>query len=191
MLENHGLSAWGKDSKSCYLNTVDLISRAARYLNEKMAGKAAFGGEAMTALAPEARASVAASLMPRLRAAMGSKKIGHSPTIPPRALESSALKGFGAVSPALGTSCPDHFLRTKICAAGASSSPRSGNPDAYLAAAMEEYRKGLRGILPALHEAGLIPGRCAISNPVIVSGCRASAVFRSLPGDKTTARLAS
>jgi rhamnulose-1-phosphate aldolase/alcohol dehydrogenase len=183
VLENHGLICWGKDSKSCYLNTIDLIARAARYLNEKMEGKAAFGGEAVTALAPEARAAAAASLMPRLRAAMGTRKVGHF-TDEPETLEFIGSKDFAPLA-ALGTSCPDHFLRTKI--APLVLDPAKIGDDAYLAAAMEEYRKGYAAYYQRCMSAGDPPMRDP--NPVIVL---LPGVGRfAFAGDKTTARLAS
>jgi rhamnulose-1-phosphate aldolase/alcohol dehydrogenase len=183
VLENHGLICWGGDSKACYLNTIDLIARAARYLNEKMKGKAAFGGEAVAPLAPEDRAATAAGLMPRLRAAMGGKKIGHFAD-DPETSEFVCSKDFAPLA-ALGTSCPDHFLRTKI--APLVLDPAKTGDDAYLADAMEAYRKGYAAYYQRCTKPGDPPMRDP--NPVIVL----------LPGvgrfafaaDKTTARLAS
>src|SRR3984957_13252539 len=69
MLAGHGIICWGYNALACYENTIDLIARAAAYLNGKMEQKPAFGGTALEALAPEARATAAAKLMPRLRGA--------------------------------------------------------------------------------------------------------------------------
>src|ERR1700722_16261618 len=69
MLAGHGIICWGYNALACYENTIDLIARAAAYLNGKMEQKPAFGGTALEALAPESRASAAAALMPRLRGA--------------------------------------------------------------------------------------------------------------------------
>jgi rhamnulose-1-phosphate aldolase/alcohol dehydrogenase len=183
VLENHGLISWGADSKSCYLNTIDLVARAAKYLNKKMAGKDAFGGQLTAPLPPEQRAATAARIMPRLRAIMGGHKIGHF-TDDAETLEFIGARDFEPLA-ALGTSCPDHFLRTKI--APLVLSPEKVDADAYLALALDEYRKGYH----AYYLRHALPGDPDVRdpNPVIVL----------LPGvgrfafaaDKTTARLAS
>jgi rhamnulose-1-phosphate aldolase/alcohol dehydrogenase len=183
VLENHGLICWGDDSRSCYLNTIDLIVRAARHLNEKMAGKAAFGGETVAPLPAEARAETAAKLMPRLRAAMGAKKIGHF-CDDAETLEFVCSKDFAPLA-ALGTSCPDHFLRTKI--APLVLDPAKIDDDNYLAESLETYRKSYATYYQRCAKAGDPPMRDP--NPVIVL---LSGVGRfAFATDKTTARLAS
>jgi len=182
VLENHGLISWGSDSKSCYLNTIDLVARAARTLNAKLAGKEAFGGQAVTPRPSAERAAVAAQIMPRLRALMGGNKIGHF-TDDAETLEFVCSRAFEPLA-ALGTSCPDHFLRTKIAPLVLSPAKLD---DSHLAAALEAYRKEYR----AYYDRNARPGDPAMrdANPVIVL----------LPGvgrfafaaDKATARLAS
>ena len=184
VLENHGLICWGNDSKSCYLNTIDLIARAARYLNEKMAGKDALGGQTVVPLGADGRAKVAAQLMPRLRASMSEKqlKVGHF-NDEPTTLEFVCSKDFEPLA-ALGTSCPDHFLRTKI--APLILAPAKVHDDGYLAEAIENYRKAYGAYYSRI--AGPNDPKMRDPNPVVVL----------LPGvgrftfaaDKTTARLA-
>jgi len=79
MLAGHGIICWGDSAEACYENTIDLIARAAAYLNQKMEGKSAFGGLATTPLPAQDRAKIAAKLMPRLRGAMQGQrpKVGH------------------------------------------------------------------------------------------------------------------
>ncbi|MDE1938476.1 MAG: bifunctional rhamnulose-1-phosphate aldolase/short-chain dehydrogenase [Alphaproteobacteria bacterium] len=184
VLENHGLICWGDDSKSCYLNTIDLIARAARYLNEKMAGKNAFGGQTVVPLDADGRARVAAQLMPRLRAQMSEKqlKIGHF-NDEPTTLEFVCSKDFAPLA-TLGTSCPDHFLRTKI--APLMLDPAKMHDDGYIVEAIENYRKAYAAYYSRI--AGPTDPKMRDPNPVVVL----------LPGvgrftfaaDKTTARLA-
>ena len=69
MLAGHGIICWGDTSQACYENTIDLIADAARYLNERMARRPAFGGQRIAPLAAIERAAEAALLMPRLRGA--------------------------------------------------------------------------------------------------------------------------
>ncbi len=184
VLQNHGLICWGNDSKACYRNTIDLIARAARYLNEKSAGKPAFGGEIVAPLAPAARAAVASALMPRLRAALskGGHKVGHF-SDDAEIMEFVCSRDFQDLA-ALGTSCPDHFLRTKI--EPLVLDPAQVENDAYLADSIEAYRKAHA----AYHARNVRPGDAPVrdTNPVVIL---MPGVGRfTFAADKTTARLA-
>jgi rhamnulose-1-phosphate aldolase/alcohol dehydrogenase len=114
VLESHGLFTWGETSRQCYETTIDIINRAIDWFAEKSAGKTAFGGEARKVLGAAERRALAARLMPVLRGLIseGERKIGHFDD-QPAVLEFVASKDMVRLS-ALGTSCPDHFLRTKI-----------------------------------------------------------------------------
>lgn len=185
MLAGHGIICWGDTAEACYENTIDLIARAAAYLNSKMEGKPAFGGAAVSALSSDERAQAAAKLMPRLRGAMpgARSKVGHF-TDDPETLEFVGSQEFVFLA-AVGTSCPDHFLRTKI--APLTLDPGRIAEDTYLADSLEAYRREYA----AYYQRCAKPGDPAMrdANPVIVL----------LPGvgrfafaaDKTTARLAS
>ena len=185
MLAGHGIICWGDNAFACYENTIDLIARAAAYLNRKMAQKPAFGGTALEAQAPEARQAAAAKLMPRLRGAMeGARpKVGHF-TDDPETLEFVDSRDFGSLA-AIGTSCPDHFLRTKI--APMVLDPHRVADDAYLAEQLEAYRQGYL----AYYQRCAGPNDPAVrdANPVIVL---VPGIGRfAFAADKTTARLAS
>src|SRR5262249_16958743 len=140
MLAGHGIICWGDSAKACYENTIDLIARAATYLNARLAKGPAFGGEAVAALAAEERAALAARLMPRLRALMhgARSKLGHF-SGDAETLEFVNSKGSARLA-AIGTSCPDHFLRTKI--APLMLDPARLGDDAYLEDAFASYRRG-------------------------------------------------
>lgn len=114
VLEAHGLFTWAESSKTCYENTLDIINRATSWLAGRSRGQKPFGEITTPALSPERRKEVAAVLMPQIRGVISgtSRKVGHfddSDTV----LE---FVGGEKLQPlaALGTSCPDHFLRTKI-----------------------------------------------------------------------------
>jgi len=114
ILENHGLFTWGDDARTCYETTVSTINKAIEWLAQKTAGKRPFGGEAVSSLSPEDRRSVVAQLMPAIRGLVSGKghMLGHfndAATVL-EFVNSHELKSLVA----LGTSCPDHFLRTKI-----------------------------------------------------------------------------
>ena len=114
VLESHGLFTWDDDAKACYALTLEIIQKAMDWFGAQTSGKPAFGGEKHTALPAADRRSVAARLMPAIRG-MGSGQqhmVGHFDD------SDAVLKFVNAndMEPlaALGTSCPDHFLRTKI-----------------------------------------------------------------------------
>ncbi len=182
MLAGHGIICWADSAKACYEHTVGLIADAANYLNARLAAGPAFGGP-VTAPNPD-RAAIAAALMPRLRSLMtgARRKLGHW-SDDAEALEFTGSAEFERLA-GLGTSCPDHFLRTKI--APLTLDPARLQEDAYLAEKIADYRakyaayydRCKRPNSPAMRDA----------NPVVVL----------VPGlgrmtfatDKTTARLA-
>ncbi len=184
MLAGHGIICWAESSKACYDNTVDLIARAAAYLNAKLALKPAFGGQAVAPLPSDQRAQIAADLAPRLRGLMtgAQGKISHF-SDDAETLDFVGSQDFLRLA-AIGTSCPDHFLRTKITPLTLDPA-RIGN-DAYLAQALEAYRQGYGAYYA--RNAGPADPKMRDANPVVVL----------LPGvgrftfaaDKTTARLA-
>lgn len=114
MLGSHGLFTWGDTAYESYVNTLEVIERCAEYLEEHTKGKKAFGGERLAALSKEQRLSQAAALAPVLRGYCSSntRMIGHF-TDDDRVLEFINSNDLDRLAP-LGTSCPDHFLRTKI-----------------------------------------------------------------------------
>lgn len=115
VLGGHGLFTWGDTAEECYKNTLDVINKAAVYL-DKHYGKSrpVFGGESRKSLQEDKRKDQAAALSPILRglASSYSRMVGHF-TDDSRVLEFINSKDLNKLAP-LGTSCPDHFLRTKI-----------------------------------------------------------------------------
>jgi rhamnulose-1-phosphate aldolase/alcohol dehydrogenase len=115
MLGSHGLFTWGDTAYESYVNTLEVIERCADYLNDSYGKKGpVFGGAKIASLLKEERLKQAAALAPVLRGFCSSqtKMIGHF-TDDDRALEFINSKDLDRLAP-LGTSCPDHFLRTKI-----------------------------------------------------------------------------
>jgi len=114
VLEAHGLFTWGATSKQCYDNTLNVVERASRWLAGRTRQPGAFGKARANGPTSESRRLVAAAVMPPIRGLISSEvaKIGHfddSETVL-QFVNSDALGKLAA----LGTSCPDHFLRTKI-----------------------------------------------------------------------------
>ena len=182
MLAGHGIICWADSAKSCYEHTVNLIAQAAEYLNAKLAGKPAFGGQVVEVNAD--RAAIAADLMPRLRGLMtgARRKLGHY-SDDAEALEFVGSAEFERLA-TVGTSCPDHFLRTKI--APLTLDPAHLQDDAYLAQKLEAYR-AMYAAYYERRKRGNSPGM-RDSNPVVVLIPGVGRI--TFATDKTTARLA-
>lgn len=115
MLGSHGLFTWGNTAYECYCNSLEVIEQCAEYIEQAQAIKGVvFGGERLTALPVEARRRQAAALAPILRGLCSShtRMVGHF-TDDERVLEFIDSNDLEKLAP-MGTSCPDHFLRTKI-----------------------------------------------------------------------------
>lgn len=115
MLGSHGLFTWGDTAYESYMNTLEVIERCAQYLEDNYGKKGpVFGGQKIQSLLKEERLVRAAALAPVLRGFCSSKTkmIGHF-TDDDRVLEFINSNDLDRLAP-MGTSCPDHFLRTKI-----------------------------------------------------------------------------
>jgi len=123
MLGSHGLFTWGDTAYESYMNTLEVIERCAQHLEDNYGKKGPiFGGQKIQSLPKEERLKKATSLAPILRglcSSGGSKApsgvggmIGHF-TDDDRVLQFINSNDLERLAP-LGTSCPDHFLRTKI-----------------------------------------------------------------------------
>ena len=132
VLESHGLFTWADDAKECYDLTLDIIQNATDWFAEKTVGKPAFGGAIHTSLPAVDRRAVATRLMPAIRGMVSGKQhmVGHfedSDTV----LDFVNAREMRPLA-ALGTSCPDHFLRTKIRPLVVDFDPVQNNIDAVL-----------------------------------------------------------
>ncbi|MDQ0640748.1 rhamnulose-1-phosphate aldolase/alcohol dehydrogenase [Pedobacter sp. W3I1] len=115
MLGSHGLFTWGDTAYESYLNTLEVIEICSDYLNQNYGKKGpVFGGQKIESAAADQRKKQAAALAPVLRGLCSSKQhmIGHF-TDDSRVLEFINSNDLDRLAP-MGTSCPDHFLRTKI-----------------------------------------------------------------------------
>jgi rhamnulose-1-phosphate aldolase/alcohol dehydrogenase len=182
MLAGHGIICWAESAQACYEHTVGLIADAANYLNSKLSEKPAFGG-AVSSHSPD-RPAVTADLMPRLRGLMtgARRKVGHfSDDV--ETLEFVGSADFERLA-AVGTSCPDHFLRTKI--APLTLDPTRLQDDAYLAEKLTAYRTMYAAYYQRCKRANSPPMRDP--NPVVVLVPGVGRI--AFATDKTTARLA-
>jgi rhamnulose-1-phosphate aldolase/alcohol dehydrogenase len=115
MLGSHGLFTWGDTAYDCYINSLEVIEQCAAYIEEQVVKNGSvFGGQKIESLPQEERISRAAALAPVLRGFCSShtRMLGHF-TDDSRVLEFINSNDLDRLAP-MGTSCPDHFLRTKI-----------------------------------------------------------------------------
>jgi rhamnulose-1-phosphate aldolase/alcohol dehydrogenase len=182
VLGQHGLFTWDAESKTCYERTVRIINKASRWLaqNER---KPVFRGAAVAAFDQPSRAAVAQRLIPLIRGLVSKNemKIGHF-SDRAEVLEFVNSKALNDLAP-LGTSCPDHFLRTKIrpliVPPDAHEKDLEGLMESYRASYAEYYERCKRPGSPAMRDA----------NAVIYLVPQAGMI--SFARDKATARIAA
>jgi len=146
MLGSHGLFTWGDTAYECYINTLEVVEQCAHYIEQKVTAKVhPFGGEKIKAASKVDRYKQAAALAPVLRGFCSSQvsMVGHF-TDDDRVLQFINSVNLDRLAP-MGTSCPDHFLRTKISPLVLEIAPDAdlSNTDLIrqrLAPAFEEYR---------------------------------------------------
>lgn len=193
MLGSHGLFTWGDTSFDSYINTLEVIEKCAEYLEANYGKKApVFGGQKIESLPEADRKKQASSIAPILRGFCSSYRnmIGHF-TDDARVLEFTNSNDLAKLAP-LGTSCPDHFLRTKISPLVLELAPNEDLTDvaaikakltpafeAYRAMYTEYYNTCKRDNSPAMRD----------PNPVVI--LYPGVGMFTFSKDKTTARLAS
>ncbi len=145
MLGSHGLFTWGDTSYESYVNTLEVIETCAQYLEDNSKKDKTFGGQMIQSPAREQRLTQAVMLAPVLRGYCSSntRMVGHF-TDDSRVLEFINSKDLHRLGP-LGTSCPDHFLRTKISPLILDLSPlqdlSTAEVTAKITSAFEVYRE--------------------------------------------------
>jgi len=146
MLGSHGLFTWGDTAYESYINTLEVIEQCSAFIEEQSKNKQAFGGAKISSLPKEERAKQASALAPVLRGFCSSsiKMVGHF-TDDEKVLQFINSKDLDRLAP-MGTSCPDHFLRTKISPLVLSLTPGEDLFDVQaikekLAPQFEAYRK--------------------------------------------------
>lgn len=193
MLGGHGLFTWGDTSYECYINSLEVIDKASAYLNDNFGRKRpVFGGATIQSLSGKDRKKQAARLAPVLRglASEYARMVGHF-TDDERVLEFINSEDLEKLAP-MGTSCPDHFLRTKIrplvldlpaeadlTDLAAVRERLAGAFEGYRASYRDYYEKHKRDNSPAMRD----------PNPVIILWPGVG--MFSFSKDKQTARVAS
>lgn len=138
ILGQHGLFTWGDTSEECYKVTLSVIQQAADWFDNNK-NKEVFGGiKYKKTLNKSERQNLVSKLIPHLRGKITSNqaKVGHF-TDDPEVLQFVNSKKFQKLAN-IGTSCPDHFLRTKICPLVIKFDPDSKNLKQSIETTIEE-----------------------------------------------------
>jgi rhamnulose-1-phosphate aldolase/alcohol dehydrogenase len=148
MMGQHGFISWDDDDKVCYTRTLDFIEKAAGYIEKRYAEKggdaAAFGGAKYTTLGDAQRAATFAAVLPWLRGQVSQQKRFIGTIQDDEKILRFVNSKEAARLAELGTSCPDHFLRTKIKPLYVDWNPQSEDVatlKAKLKAGLDQYRK--------------------------------------------------
>ncbi|HEY8935404.1 MAG TPA: bifunctional aldolase/short-chain dehydrogenase [Cyclobacteriaceae bacterium] len=193
MLGSHGLFTWGDTAYESYVNTLETIETCALYLEANYGKKKAiFGGAKISSLKEDERKNKAALLAPVLRGfcSGNQRMVGHF-TDDARVLEFIASNDLERLAP-MGTSCPDHFLRTKIAPLVLNLSPNDDVSDGKklqekLLPQFEAYRKAYADYYSACKHKDSPAMRDA--NPVVI--LYPGVGMFTFAKDKQTARVAS
>jgi rhamnulose-1-phosphate aldolase/alcohol dehydrogenase len=148
MMGQHGFISWADDDKQCYTTTLDFIETAAEYIEQKYQAKGgdakAFGGAKYESLDEAKRNEIFARILPWLRGQVSQ----HKRFIGTVQSDEKILRFVNSTDAArlaeLGTSCPDHFLRTKIKPLYVDWNPQKDDIAGLkklLASGLESYRK--------------------------------------------------
>lgn len=193
MLGSHGLFTWGDTAYESYINTLEVVEKCAEFIEESVRKNGSvFAGKKINGLPEQQRREQAAKIAPVLRGLCSSERsmIGHF-TDDPRVLEFINSNDLNRLAP-LGTSCPDHFLRTKISPLILNLEPDAdlSNPK-ELITSLQPLFEAYRKMYAEYYNSCKHPNSPAIrdSNPVII--LYPGVGLFSFSKDKQTARVAA
>ena len=148
MMGQHGFISWADDDRECYYSTLDYIEKASVYLESRYEAKGghatAFGGPRVQSLAPEKRQEAFAAILPWLRGQVSQQRRLIGTVQDDEKILRFVNSKDAARLAELGTSCPDHFLRTKIKPLYVDWNPQTesvADLKSKLAAGLVQYRK--------------------------------------------------
>jgi rhamnulose-1-phosphate aldolase/alcohol dehydrogenase len=193
MLGSHGLFTWGETSYESYINTLEVVDICAQYIEFEIERKGkVFGGIKSDGIVDQtARRQKASAIAPLLRGLSSTNQsmVGHFS-------DTDAVMQFvnshDLVRLAeMGTSCPDHFLRTKIAPLVLDISTDADLADTVLIDKLNEQYSVYRAKYEAYYDACKHPNSPAMRDPNPVVILYPGVGMFTFAKDKTTARLAS
>jgi rhamnulose-1-phosphate aldolase/alcohol dehydrogenase len=192
VLDQHGLLSWGDDDRSCFENTLELIDRATRFIAARDRGADTFGGVLHEPLPPEHREELLVALLPWLRGLLSrTSRMIATVQDDEAMLRFTGSRDAPRLS-ALGTSCPDHFLRTKIKPLLVPWDPAGGDLEGLkhlLVEGVAEYREGYRAYYERCRRPDSPPMREAAPTVVLIPGLGMVAWGKSKSESRVTAEF--
>jgi rhamnulose-1-phosphate aldolase/alcohol dehydrogenase len=173
LLGHHGMSSWSDDDKTCYEAALEIIDRASAYIEQRDRGERTFGGPRYRPLPEEERRRLLLAILPWLRGKVsaGRRLVATVQDDPPMLRFTGSVDGPRLA--ALGTSCPDHFLRTKIKPLFTEWDPESRDLET-LQSSLEEglarYRRDYEAYYKRYRRTGSPPMRDPYPTVVLVPG---------------------
>ncbi|MEP7359725.1 MAG: bifunctional rhamnulose-1-phosphate aldolase/short-chain dehydrogenase, partial [Anaerolineales bacterium] len=194
IMGQHGLINWAADDKACYKLTLTLVERAARFIEAFDKGPQTFGGQKFGQLEGEARDGLLIRILPRLRGLVSQRQRFIATVHASERVLEFANSHDAARLAELGTSCPDHFLRTKIKPLYVDWNPQTETVEALL----EKLEQGLaryRADYTAYYEACRRPNSPAMRDPnptvIIIPGLGLIAWGKNKSESRVTAEFYS
>lgn len=114
LLAKHGLVTWGDTPNDCYRSTLDAINRAAAFVNQRASNSLSFGGEAVSAMDPDARDSLLAHALPVLRGSVSTETAKILTVDTSESVMAFVCGSDAARLSQIGAACPDHLVHTKM-----------------------------------------------------------------------------
>jgi len=127
LLGHHGMSSWNNDDRTCYETALEIIDRAARFIEAHDKGEQTFGGQKHELLPDDERQRLQSAILPFVRGQISVNKRFVGTVQDDEKMLRFVNSNDGPRLAALGTSCPDHFLRTKIKPLFVEWNPAGGN----------------------------------------------------------------
>ena len=144
LLGHHGMSSWDNDDKTCYETALEIIDRAAQYIEGHDKGEATFGGPKYKPLDDATREAFQTEIIPFVRGRVSENRRFVGTVQDDVKMLRFVNSVDGPRLAELGTSCPDHFLRTKIKPLFVNWNPETGDIESLKAGisdGLEQYRK--------------------------------------------------
>jgi rhamnulose-1-phosphate aldolase/alcohol dehydrogenase len=173
LLGHHGMSSWSNDDRTCYETALEIIDRAARYIEANDKGEQTFGGQKHQPLPEAARSRLQAEVLPFLRGQVSVNKRFVGTVQDDENMLRFVNSNDGPRLAALGTSCPDHFLRTKIKPLFVEWDPANGDLEQLKTSIKEglvEYRKDYEAYYNTCKRPDSPPMRDANPTVVLIPG---------------------
>jgi rhamnulose-1-phosphate aldolase/alcohol dehydrogenase len=178
MMGQHGFISWADEDQACYQVTLDYIERASAYIEAKYQAKggdaAAFGGAKFGTLPPEQRHATFAAILPWLRGQVSQQKRFIGTVQDDEKILRFVNSKDAPRLAELGTSCPDHFLRTKIKPLYVDWNPQSEDVAALkskLKAGLEAYRQDYAAYYAKCRHANSPAMRDPNPTVILIPGC--------------------